>query len=188
MQAVALWPGEAGHYDSGERIRIPSHLGNTHGPADQVPFRNGAGLRLKLEILFVNEDQTIVHDAVTFPFSFSRIWTAPISAVEVSPADLALLRVEVDEGCNQTSSAPDFGRGVRDAVFGSYRDRTTAQLVCKLVLDEEPSTRIIDPIRPHVPVVAGKLGHDGEIEISVEVDIVRMESGAKIHWLVRRDW
>ena len=118
-------------------------------------------LRLKLEILFVNEDQAIVHDAVTFSFSLTRIWTAPHGAAEVSPADLALLRVEVDVGCDPASSADfgsciaysDGGAVVATAVFGSYRDRTTAQLVCKLVLDEDPGTRIIDPVRPNAPPV-----------------------------------
>jgi hypothetical protein len=96
---------------------------------------------------------------------------SPHSAAKVVPADLALLRVEIDEGRDPTSSA----------VFGSYRDRTTAQLLCKLVLDEDSGTRIIDPVRPNPnrPGGAGKLCDNGKIEISVEVEIIRMESGPR---------
>jgi hypothetical protein len=43
--------------------------------------------------------------------------------------------------------------------------------VCKLVLDEDTGTRIIDPVRPNFPAGAGKLRFDGKIEISVEIEI-----------------
>lgn len=160
----------------------PPYFGNTHGPVNKV--RNSHGAELKqpalvnpLRLLFVNEDEAIAHDAVTFRFSLIRIWTAPHRAAEVAPADLVLLRVEVDERCDAASSA----------VLGSYRRRTTSQHLSKLVLHEDPGTQIIDPVRPTVPGGAGKLRDDGKIEISVEVDISRMESGAKRNWLIRGD-
>ena len=110
----------------------PPYLGHTHGPVDKVRKRHGAVLKgpapgNQLKLLFVNKDQAIVHDSVMLTFSFTRIWTAPHRAVKIPPSDLALLRVEVDEGCAPAT-----------AIFGRYLDRTTAQLPCKLVLDEDP--------------------------------------------------
>ena len=59
----------------------PPYLGNAHGPIDKVRNRHGAEpvLLHQFKILCLNQNQAIVHDAVTFSFSLIRIWTAPIA-------------------------------------------------------------------------------------------------------------
>src|ERR1700722_16139689 len=64
---------------------IPPHLGNPHSPVDKVRNRHVAELKRPallnpFKLLFVNEDQAIVHDEIPFSFSLTRIWTAPHSA------------------------------------------------------------------------------------------------------------
>jgi len=111
------------------------HPGNPHGAADKIRNRHFAvawkiSPRLS-NLLFVNKNQAIILDVVTICSSS----TARIPYAEVMREDLVPLWIEVDVTCGPTLA---MRRG--ETVF--------AQLLCQRVLDEEPGSRIVDPVRP----------------------------------------
>src|SRR5271169_376899 len=121
------------------RGTTPPHPRNTHGAADKVRHRHFAVAWKKSprfrNLLYVNKNQAIILDAVTI----CSCSTARITNAKVVCPDLALLWIEVDVICAITLA---MRRG--ETVF--------AQLPCQRVLDEEPGSRIVDPVRPTPPL------------------------------------
>src|SRR5579863_230945 len=122
----------------GRRGTTPSHPCNTHGAADKVRHRHFA-VAWKISprfrnLLFVNQDQAIILDSV----AICSCSTARITYAEVVREDLVPLWIEVDVIC-----APTLAMLRGETVF--------AQLPCQRVLDEEPGSRIVDPVRPASP-------------------------------------
>jgi len=89
-------------------------------------------------------------------------------------ADLVFFVIKVDGICFPTATMP---LGAQ-TVF--------SQLACQLVLDEESRNGIIHLVRS-APPIGRRFRKNGNIEISVEIDIVRTEGGRKINWLPRDD-
>src|SRR5579862_1035710 len=120
------------------RGTTPPHPCNMHGAADKVRNLHDAvawkiSPRLR-NLLFVNKDQAIILDAITI----CSCSTARVTYAEMVREDLVPLWIEVDVICAITLA---MRRG--ETVF--------AQLPCQRVLDEEPGSRIVDPVRPASP-------------------------------------